>query len=90
MKIELSRRFWWIATGIIVLFMLVFVGQNLLHVWELKRDIARLEAEEQHYLERIARDSSLVEQLRHDDYLEEFAREQFQMQRADEEVFIMR
>lgn len=90
MKIELSRRFWWITTGIVGLFMLVFVGQNLLHVWELKRDIARLEEEEELYLERIAKDSTLVEQLNHDDYLEEYAREQFGMQRADEEVFIMK
>ncbi|MBQ2844383.1 MAG: septum formation initiator family protein [Alistipes sp.] len=90
MKIELSRRFWWITTGIVGLFMLVFVGQNLLHVWQLKRDIARLEAEEEQYLERIAKDSALVEQLSHDDYLEEYAREQFGMQRADEEVFIIK
>ncbi|MBE6190213.1 MAG: septum formation initiator family protein [Rikenellaceae bacterium] len=90
MKIELSRRFWWITTGIVGLFMLVFVGQNLLHVWQLKRDIARLEEEEEQYLERIAKDSALVEQLSHDDYLEEYAREQFGMQRADEEVFIIK
>lgn len=90
MKIELSRRFWWITTGIVGLFMLVFVGQNLLHVWQLKRDIARLEEEEELYLERIAKDSTLVERLSHDDYLEEYAREQFGMQRADEEVFIIK
>ena len=90
MKIELSRRFWWITTGIVGLFMLVFVGQNLLHVWQLKRDIARLEAEEEQYLERIAKDSALVERLSHDDYLEEYAREQFHMQHPDEEVFIIK
>ena len=56
MKIELSRRFWWIATGIVVLFTLVFVGQNLLHVLSLKRDITKLEDEEEAYLEEYARE----------------------------------
>ena len=90
MKIELSRRFWWIATGIVVLFTLVFVGQNLLHVLSLKRDITKLEDEEEAYLEKIERDSTLVNQLRYDDYLEEYAREQFGMQRTEEEVFIIK
>ena len=90
MKLELSRRFWWIATGIVVLFTLVFVGQNLLHVLSLKRDITKLEDEEEAYLEKIERDSTLVNQLRYDDYLEEYAREQFGMRRSTEEVFIIK
>lgn len=90
MKIEFKRRFWLITTAIVVLFTLFFVGQNLLHVVELKRDIAHLKEEEERYLERIERDSTLVEQLRHDDYLEEYAREQFGMQRKEEEVFIIK
>ena len=89
MKIELSRRFRWITTGIVVLFTLVFVGQNLLHVLSLKRDIAKLEGEEEAYLEKIERDSTLVNQLRYDDYLEAYAREQFRMQRRDEKVYIV-
>lgn len=90
MKITFSRRFWVVTTAIVVLFTLVFVGQNLLHALELKGDIARLEEEQEQYMEKIARDSTLVEQLRHDDYLEEFAREQFHMQHPDEEVFIIK
>ena len=90
MKIELSLRFWWIATGIVVLFTLVFVGQNLLHVLSLKRDITKLEDEEEAYLEKNERDSTLVNQLRYDDYLEEYAREQFGMRRTEEEVFIIK
>lgn len=90
MKLEISRRFWIISTAIVVLFTLVFLGQNLLHALSLKRDIARLEEEQEQYQEQILRDSTLVEQLRHDDYLEEFAREQFGMQRKGEEVFIIK
>ena len=90
MKITFSRRFWVITTLIVVLFTLFFVGQNLLHALELKSDIARLEEEQEAYQQKIERDSTLVEQLRHNDYLEEFAREQFHMQRPDEEVFIIK
>ena len=39
--------------------------------------------------ERIAQDSALVEQLRYDDYLEEYARENYHMLRRDEHVYIV-
>ncbi|MBR5464205.1 MAG: septum formation initiator family protein [Alistipes sp.] len=90
MKVEFSRRFWIITTVIIVFFTLIFIGQNLLHALAIKRDIALLETEQQAYREKIERDSSLVEQLRYDDYLEEYAREQFHMQHPDETVYIIK
>ena len=46
MKIEFGRRFWITTTVIIVLFTLFFVGRNLLHAIELRRDIRLLEQEE--------------------------------------------
>ena len=42
-----------------------------------------------HYTEKIEQDSTLVEQLQYDDYLEEYARERFRMQRRDEQVYIV-
>ena len=89
MKIEFGRRFWITTTVIIVLFTLFFVGRNLLHAIELRRDIRLLEQEEAHYRRRITADSTLVEQLRYDDYLEEYAREKFQMQGKGEKVYII-
>lgn len=88
--IAFSRRFWILTTAIVVFFTLIFVGQNLLHAWRIKRQIAVLEKEEELYLKNIERDSALVNQLRYDDYLEEYAREQYGMQRKGEEVFIIR
>ena len=41
------------------------------------------------YKARIAADSILLEQLKYDDFLEEYAREQFRMQRRDEQVYIV-
>ena len=89
MQIEFGRRFWITTTVIIVLFTLFFVGRNLLHAIEIRRDIKLLEREEAHYRTRIEADSTLVEQLRHEDYLEEYAREKFQMHRKGEKVYIL-
>ncbi len=90
MQIAFGRRFWITITVIIVLFTLFFVGQNLLHAIRIKQELATLEREEEHYRARIAADSALVEQLRYDDYLEAYAREQFGMQHRDEQVFRMK
>ena len=89
MQIEFGRRFWITTTVIIVLFTLFFVGRNLLHAIEIRRDIKLLEREEAHYRTRITADSTLVEQLLHADYLEEYAREKFQMQSHGEKVYII-
>ena len=89
MNLSFGRRFWITTTAIIVLFTLFFVGRNLLHVLRIKGEIADLEREEELYRTRITADSSLVEQLRYDDYLEAYAREQFHMQRPDEKVYIV-
>ena len=83
MNISFGRRFWITTTAIIVLFTLFFVGRNLLHVLRIKGEIADLEREEEHYRTRITADSTLVEQLRYDDYLEAYAREHFHMQRPE-------
>lgn len=87
MKISLGRRFWIVTTVIIVLFSIFFVGKNLLRAIRIKREVNQLEREQEFYLDRITRDSTLVNQLRYDDYLEEFAREKYGMQRPNEDVY---
>ena len=89
MQIEVGRRFWITTTVIIVLFTLFFVGQNLLHALRIRREVRQLEREEERYRERIERDSTFVERIKYDDYLEEYAREELQMQHPDERVFIV-
>lgn len=89
MKIRLGRKFWIAATAIIVVLTLFVVGRNALHAVKIKGQINALLREELFYRERIAQDSALVEQLRYDDYLEEYARENYHMQRRDEHVYIV-
>ena len=89
MKIRPGRKSWIAATAIIVVLTLFVVGRNALHAVKIKGQINALLREELFYRERIAQDSALVEQLRYDDYLEEYARENYHMQRRDEHVYIV-
>lgn len=89
MKIRPGRKFWIAATAIIVVLTLFVVGRNALHAVKIKGQINAPLREELFYRERIAQDSALVEQLRYDDYLEEYARENYHMQRRDEHVYIV-
>ncbi len=89
MKIRVGKKGWIVATGIVLFLTAWIAGRNLLHAIRTKRDIRALEREKQSYLEKIGQDSSLVERLRYDDYLEEYARERFRMQRRDEQVYIV-
>ena len=85
MKIQPGRRFWIALTAIIVVFSVFVIGRNALHAVKIKRQINALNRERDFYVGKIARDSTLLERLRYDDYLEEYAREH----RRDEHVYIL-
>ncbi len=89
MTLRLGRRFWVAATTAIVVITGFVVARNAVHAVRIKRQIARLERERRLYRERIVGDSILIERLRYDDYLEEYARERYHMQRRDEEVYLI-
>ena len=89
MKLRLGKRFWIAATASILLFTVFVVGRNALHAVRIKRQIRTLTRERDLYQARIAADSMLLERLKYDDFLEEYAREQFRMQRWDEQVYII-
>lgn len=81
MQLKLDKRFWVVITCIIVVFTIFIVGRNLLHAIEIRKDIAILEQERAIYRARIEQDSTLLEELKYDDNLEQFARERYRMQR---------
>ena len=67
-------------------------GLNLLlrSISKIKRQINALTREQSYYSEKIAQDSTLLERLKYDDYLEEYARENYHMQGRNEHVYIIR
>lgn len=85
-----GKRFWIVTTAIILIFTIFVVGRNLLHAVGIRREIGALERKRSTYLQRIAEDSTLIEHLQYDDFLEEYAREHYRMQRRGERVFIIR
>ena len=90
MGFEVGKKFWIAATAVIVVVTLFVVGRNLLHTVKIKRQINALNREREFYRARIEQDSTLLERLRYDDYLEEYARESYHMQRSDEHVYIIK
>ena len=78
------------ATAAIVVFTVFMVGRNALHAVKIKRQINLLTREQAYYTEKIGQDSALLERLKYDDYLEEYARENYRMQRRNEHVYIMK
>ena len=90
MKIQFGRKFWIVATAAIVVFTVFMVGRNALHAVKIKRQINVLTRERAYYSEKIEQDSALLERLRYDDFLEEYVRENYHMQRRDEHVYIIR
>lgn len=90
MKIKIGRRFWIALTIVVSVFTAISAGRNLWHIVRVKREIAALREEAGTYRESIVRDSTLIERLRYDDYLEEYARERYHMQRQGEKVYIVK
>lgn len=89
MKIQLGRRFWIVLTAVIVVFSVFVIGRNALHAVKIKRQINAMEREREFYVDKIKQDSALLNRLRYDDYLEEYAREHYHMQRRNEHVYII-
>lgn len=90
MNAQLGKNLWRGATVLIVVFTLSVVVRNIVHAVYLKREINELERDIKMWEARIAADSILLEQLRYDEYVEEYAREHFRMQRPGERVYILK
>ncbi|MBE6211090.1 MAG: septum formation initiator [Rikenellaceae bacterium] len=89
MKVKLGDRFWITITTAIIVFTFVVVVRNLVTVVKTYHRINLLEREKEIYEKRIAEDSTLLENLQYDEYLEQYAREHYHMQRRNEDVYII-
>ncbi|MDE6778507.1 MAG: septum formation initiator family protein [Alistipes sp.] len=87
---QTKRYFWIVVTVVAACFSASVLVQNCWHAFKISRRIRQLEREQAVYRDRIAQDSSLLEQLRYDEYLEQYAREHYHMQRRNEHVYIIK
>ncbi len=89
MKKKIVHNVWRLLTAIVILFTLFIIGRTCLTIIRTYAEIHRLNDEKECYLQSIAEDSTLIERLKYDEYLEQYAREYFHMQRSNERVYII-
>ncbi|MBQ5861117.1 MAG: septum formation initiator family protein [Alistipes sp.] len=89
MKRSLSKYLWLGLTAVIFIYTAVVIVRNLIVIVRVNSRISNLEEQYDLYRSRVDQDSTLLEQLKYDEYLEQFAREKFHMQRADEHIYIV-
>jgi len=76
----------WILT--LAVFVLL-VRDSIANRRAVRNEIETLRMRRDYYLERIREDSTVIEKLRDDDFLEQYAREHFLMRRDDETVYVL-
>ena len=87
-KSGIVRRLWITVSMIIVIVTGYVIVRNMTVIAGYRIKIANLRSQKADYQREITADSLLIEQLKHDDYLETYARERYRMHRPDEQVFI--
>ena len=85
-----DRRLWLISIVVFGLLIVVFDKNNLIEAWRLKQKINALEVQETYYRQKIAEDSTVLENLKNDRYLEQYARELYLMKRKQETIYLVR
>ena len=80
---------WRIAFIIAGSFGLFLIGRPLISLIKTSIEIRELNREKAYYEAEILRDSTLIERLKNDDFLERYAREKYFMQGKSEQVFIV-
>ena len=89
MSLNISKKIWLCVTAVIFIYTAVMTVRNLITTIKTRPRIARIEEQRDHYRARIAEDSTMLERLNYDEFLEQYARERFHMQRPNEFIYIM-
>ena len=84
------RRLWLITFAVFILVITVFDKNNLIEAWRLKQKINELEAQKDYYQNKITEDSTILENLKDDRFLEQYAREHYLMKREDETIYLLK
>ena len=75
---------------VFILVITVFDKNNLIEAWRLKQKINELEAQKDYYQNKITEDSTILENLKDDRFLEQYAREHYLMKREDETIYLLK
>ncbi|MEJ8800967.1 FtsB family cell division protein [Pontibacter sp. H249] len=84
------RNYYFITSAAFLVWMLFFDSNDFVTQFQMKRELSRLEAEKQYYLDRIEEvQKDRKELMSNPELLEKFAREKYLMKRPNEDVFIV-
>ncbi|MFI3264563.1 MAG: septum formation initiator [Rikenellaceae bacterium] len=88
-KKSLRDRIVLIVTIVVMAPICFVIIQNVRHSISIYRQICSLNREAEVYQKQIEKDSLLLERIKYDEGLEEYARENYYMQRKGERLFII-
>lgn len=80
---------WQVLTAVIIIYTAMLTVRNLVRMVKIQNRISLLEDQRDFFQQRISEDSTLLERLNYDEYLEQYAREKFHMQRSNEYIYIL-
>jgi len=90
MAVKFIRNKWMVATALFLVWIIFFDENSIVSHQKNKRRLYELKQQEDYYRERIVIDRQKLEDIKAgEEKLEKFAREQYYMSKADEEVFIV-
>ena len=84
-----TNKIWKVAIAVIIIYTAVLTVRNLITVITVKHRMWGLEDQKEAFQARITEESTMLEHLKYDEYLEQYARERFHMQRPNEYIYIV-
>ncbi len=89
-RFSFSKNKLWVITLVVFVVLITLLDSNsVLDKIQLNRDLVQLRAQKSYYLERIKEDSTLMQQLKDDEFLERYAREKYFMRKKGEVIYIV-
>ncbi len=82
-------RIWIVITIVFLLIITVFSKNTAIEAMAIRRRIKIMQKEQRYYRERSREDSTFLENLKQDRFLEKYARETFYMKGRGEEIYLL-
>ena len=86
---KITKKIWQISMAVVIIYTAFLTLRNLYTVVTVKHRMSGLRDLQELFQARITEDSTMLERLNYDEYLEQYARERFHMQRPNEFIYIM-
>ena len=87
--VKLATNKYIIVLLIFIVWMFFFDENSMLNHREFNKEINKLNSEKEYYKTQIKQDKELINKLENKEELEKFAREEYNMKRENEEIYII-